>query len=133
MYTHVLLPVAVDHPESTEAAVAAARLLAGSSGNITGLTVIEPFPVHVEVEIPQKFMEETRARALDHLKEVVGDGIKPVIVLGHAGRSILEYAENNGIDCIVVASHKPGFSDYFLGSTASHVVRHAKCAVHVVR
>jgi nucleotide-binding universal stress UspA family protein len=87
----------------------------------------------VEVEIPRNFLEETRGRALEHLKEIVGPDTTPVIVLGHAARSIVEYAENNNVDCIVIASHQPGFSDIFLGSTAAHVVRHAKCAVHVVR
>lgn len=133
MYKHVLVPVAVSHAASTEAALRAARCLVDDGGEITGLTVVEPFPVHVEVEIPPAFMEESRSLALDHLKDVVGPEIKPVIVLGHAGRSILEYAGNNGVDCIVIASHQPGFTDYFLGSTASHVVRHAHCAVHVVR
>ncbi len=133
MYNHVLLPVAVNHADSTDAALAAAKLLAGDTGKVTGLTVVEPFPVHVEVEIPPTFLEETRGRALKHLKEVIGPKADPIIVLGHAARSITEYAENNGVDCIVIASHQPGFSDIFLGSTAAHVVRHAKCAVHVVR
>ncbi|WP_170501927.1 universal stress protein, partial [Ruegeria atlantica] len=38
-----------------------------------------------------------------------------------------------GIDCIVLASHKPGMKDFFLGSTAALVVRHARCSVHVLR
>jgi universal stress protein F len=33
----------------------------------------------------------------------------------------------------VIASHRPGIQDYFLGSTASRVVRHANCTVHVMR
>ena len=36
-------------------------------------------------------------------------------------------------DLIIIASHKPGFQDYFLGSTAAKVVRHAPCSVLVVR
>ena len=36
-------------------------------------------------------------------------------------------------DCIVIGSHKPGLIDYLLGSTAARVVRHAPCAVHVLR
>jgi len=55
------------------------------------------------------------------------------IVEGHSGRTILDYAENHQADCIVVASHRPGLQDYLLGSTAARVVRHASCAVHVVR
>ncbi len=39
----------------------------------------------------------------------------------------------HAVDCIVIGSHKPGLSDYLLGSTAARVVRHAPCAVHVYR
>jgi nucleotide-binding universal stress UspA family protein len=45
----------------------------------------------------------------------------------------VKYASENGYDCIVIASHVPGFENIFLGSTADRVVRHAKCAVHVIR
>ena len=55
------------------------------------------------------------------------------VVEGHAGRSIVDYAEKNGVDLIVIASHRPGLQDFFLGSTAARVVRHAQCCVHVLR
>ena len=32
-----------------------------------------------------------------------------------------------------IASHQPGLQDYFLGSTAAKVVRHATCSVLVMR
>ena len=51
----------------------------------------------------------------------------------NAGRAITEHAKENAIDCIVVASHRPGLQDIFIGSTADWVVRHAPCSVHVVR
>ena len=55
------------------------------------------------------------------------------IISGHAGRTIVDHAVENHVDCIVIASHRPGLEDYFLGSTAARVVRHAPCAVHVIR
>ena len=55
------------------------------------------------------------------------------MIEGHSGRSILDWAEENGPDLIIIASHRPGMQDLLLGSTASQVVRHARCAVHVVR
>jgi nucleotide-binding universal stress UspA family protein len=55
------------------------------------------------------------------------------VVVGHGANSILDYAEQNEVDCIILASHRPGYQDYFLGSTAARVVRHATCAVHVLR
>ena len=34
---------------------------------------------------------------------------------------------------VLTEERVPGFEDIFLGSTADWVVRHAKCAVHVIR
>ncbi len=61
------------------------------------------------------------------------DGIEVAVVFGHAGHTIVDWATHHDIDCVVVASHRPGVKDYFLGSTAARVVRHAPCAVHVHR
>jgi len=56
-----------------------------------------------------------------------------VIRSGHASNTILAVAKERGADLIIIASHRPGLQDYFLGSTASKVVRHANCSVLVVR
>ena len=61
------------------------------------------------------------------------DDVDIAVVSGHAGRTILDFAGEQGIDCIVMNSHRPDLTDYFLGSTAARVVRHARCAVHVLR
>jgi len=42
-------------------------------------------------------------------------------------------AKEKDVDLIIIASHRPGLQDYFLGSTAAKVVRHATCSVLVVR
>ena len=44
-----------------------------------------------------------------------------------------EKTNESGADLLIIASHRPGLQDYFLGSTAAHVVRHAACSVHVIR
>ena len=46
---------------------------------------------------------------------------------------IIVFAKEKKADLILINSHKPGFGDYFLGSTASKVVRHAPCSVLVER
>ena len=74
-------------------------------------------------------------RAQSKLQEILGEGsgIKTRVLHGNAASEILGLAAREGVDCIVIASHKPGFADYFLGSTAARVVRHAQCSVHVIR
>ncbi len=52
---------------------------------------------------------------------------------GPVATSILEAADSHEADLIIIASHRPGLADYFLGSTAARVVRHAQCPVLVDR
>ena len=135
MYDHVLVPIAIDHGEGTQQALKIAAQLASPGGKITALTVVEPVPGFIANELPEGQVEKTMTEMLDALKREIGgaEAAEPHVVHGHPGRTIVDYAVDNGADCIVIASHKPGLSDYFLGSTAARVVRHAPCAVHVVR
>jgi hypothetical protein len=48
-------------------------------------------------------------------------------------RNILEKSAQKSAELIIVASHQPELQNYFLGSTAAKVVRHATCSVLVVR
>ena len=38
-----------------------------------------------------------------------------VVLKGHPGQEVTNYAEEVGADCIVIGSHKPELKDYFLG------------------
>ena len=55
------------------------------------------------------------------------------VVAGQSRRTIPEWVAVNKPDLIIIASHRPRIQDQLLGTTTTHVVRHAKCAVHVVR
>ena len=56
-----------------------------------------------------------------------------VLLNGHAGRTVTDYAEKIAADCIIVGSHRPGMKDFFLDSTAARIMRYAPCSVHVLR
>ncbi len=134
MYKNILVPVALDHERDVATALAIAGALAVKGATITALTVVEAIPAYVMAGFPDNQADRNRSAALDALKAELGAfEARPVVVSGHAARSILDYAEGHGVDCIVIASHRPGLQDFFLGSTAARVVRHANCAVHVVR
>jgi nucleotide-binding universal stress UspA family protein len=91
-------------------------------------------PGYMLPEIPEGQIARNRDAAAEALKaQVGGHDVRTVAISGHSARSILDYAEAHDVDCIVIASHRPGLQDFFLGSTAARVVRHAACAVHVVR
>ncbi len=135
MYKNILVPVALDHEHDTSISLNIARRLLADGGMITALHVIEGIPQFAAVYLPEDYKDKQQSAALEHLKSELGEAqdVSCDVVTGHAGRTIHEYAEKLGADCIVVASHRPGFKDHFLGSTAAWVVRHSSCAVHVLK
>jgi nucleotide-binding universal stress UspA family protein len=134
MYKNILVPIAADHDPRTAEVVKIAKLLADEGARITALTVLEAIPDYIVQQLPEGQIEHNISAMSDGLSEdLQGTGLEVAVVSGHSGRTILEYAEEHDVDCIVMASHRPGLSDYLLGSTAARVVRHAQCAVHVMR
>lgn len=134
MYKNILVPMALDHDISPKT-LGVARALAGEDGSITAIHIHEAAQGSVAAYLSDDMVREAKATARARLEEKTAglDGVTAELVVGHAYRSIIDYAEAKGIDCIVIGSHKPGLSDYLLGSTAARVVRHAPCAVHVCR
>lgn len=136
MYRNILVPVVFDHTPSENDALAVALDLINAGGKVTLLHVVEEIPVYVAAQLPDDIFDGARSEAEEKLKAIAQQAPHPVntrVVQGHSSRTILSYAEDTKADCIVISSHKPGVGDYFLGSTAARVVRHAKCSVHVLR
>ena len=135
MYDHILVPISFDEDRDAAGAVEVARKLAGDGGRITLLHVMEQIPSYAISYMPQEYLQESRNAIMTELSEMAEKlpNATGLIVDGHSGRTILDWAGENDVDCIVIASHRPGMQDLLLGSTASQVVRHADCAVHVVR
>ncbi len=135
MYKNILIPVALDQEHDTQASFEAARQLADADAVFTVIHVQEPIPAYVGFQIPSEVLANTRHEILENLHQTASEipGAKAQLISGHAGRAIVEFAKESDADCIVLASHKPGFEDIFLGSTANRVVHHAGCSVHVIR
>ena len=134
MYSKIIVSLALDHGIS-EQALKVARQLKSDGGQIIAVHVYEPLQGSVSTYVTEEIVADAIQRAKDALAERVGDAsdAEGVLLKGHSGRAITDYAKEIDADCIVIGSHKPGLSDYFLGSTAARVVRHAPCAVHVIR
>lgn len=135
MYKNILVPVSFDSDRDSAGALEIAGAILVDGGKITLIHVMEQIPSYAISYIPQDYMDESRQAIEKELAEMAAtvSGGRSVVIKGHSGRSILDYAETHDTDCIVIASHRPGMQDIFLGSTAAQVVRHAKCAVHVIR
>lgn len=135
MYKNILVPIALDHEHDVRAAIDIAHGLLSAGGKITALHVIESIPQFAAVYLPSDYKDKQHSAALELLKSELGDArdVAAEVVTGHAGRTVHEYAEKHDADCIIIASHRPGFKDHFLGSTAAWVVRHSRCSVHVIK
>jgi nucleotide-binding universal stress UspA family protein len=134
MYNKILVPMALDHGISPQT-LKIAQAICASGGEITALHVFEVPKGSVSVYIGEETVEQGFQAARALLEEKVSGlpGVKAEITRGQAHHAIVDYAVAHGFDCIVMGSHKPGLVDYFIGSTAARVVRHAPCAVHVHR
>ena len=135
MYKTVLVPVEPSQVATHQSAIEMATALSEPDARLIAVTVIEPVPGYFASpnDLPD-IQFEAGKKTLHALEELVGnDKIETKVLHGQAATEILSFAENEGVDCIVIASHQPGFADYFLGSTAARVVRHAHCSVHVMR
>ena len=134
MYRKILVPMALDHGVSAST-LEIAKALSGGDGEIVALHVYEApqgsVTAYLDESIVKEGFEKARKLMAEKLEGI--EGVKAELIKGHTYRTIIDYAESNAIDCIVIGSHKPGLSDYLLGSTAARVVRHAPCAVHVHR
>ncbi|MEP3298509.1 MAG: universal stress protein [Pseudoruegeria sp.] len=135
MYKHILVPIAADHPATTDDTLKLAQRLLSEGGRLTLLTVLETIPGYVAQQIPEDHLEKNRQTVLDRLNNDIAhlENAEAKLSVGHPAREIQTYSEDHDVDLIMIASHRPGLQDYFLGSTAARVVRHAKCAVHVLR
>lgn len=135
MYQNILVPVAFEAGRDPKKSIEIAKAIAEPGAKITALHVVEEIPSYVAQYLPEGQM----AANIHEIEELLAsqlagvDGVDVKVVEGHAGHTIVEFAVKEKSDCIVIASHRPGLQDFFLGSTAARVVRHAPCSVHVLR
>jgi nucleotide-binding universal stress UspA family protein len=134
MYTKILVPMALDHGVAGRS-VEIARALLANGGDIIALHVYEAPQGSVSAYLDEEVVKAayTTVKAKLEARAAELGGLTPVLLKGHTSRTIVDYAHQNAVDCIVIGSHKPGLSDFLLGSTAARVARHAHCAVHIIR
>ena len=134
MYKKIIVALALDHGIS-ETALAKAKLLLDPGGQIIALHVHEVPSGMASAYVSDEDVGRARKTAQNRLQERVAavPEATAVLINGHSGRAITDYAKSENADCIIMGSHKPGLADYLLGSTAARIVRHAPCSVIVLR
>ena len=139
MTDKILVPLDLTHAGAK--VLDTARQMAERRGaELILITVLPAIPAIVDSFMPsdyqEKAVEDTKAALEKRLEEkgLTKDAYKIVIRHGSPYGEVINYANDIKADVIVVGSHAPQTpADYLLGSTASKIVRHAKCSVFVVR
>ena len=132
------LLIAYDGSDSAKSAFNFAIELAGKYGaELHVLAVARPPEFGEEVET-EAIIENSRRHYTHLLKplkaQVAGLTAHFEVIVGHPAESIVLYAEDHGIDHIVVGHRGHSlFERWLLGSVSRQVIAYAPCAVTVVR
>ena len=136
MYNKILIPIDFAHEDQALDSINKANKL-GAEGGMILLHVIEDIPEYMQSYLPDEFKIDKVDNAKNKLKALLekseADNARIEVRKGRSYSHIVESADENAVNLIIINSHKPGFEDYLLGSTAAKVVRHASCAVLVER
>ena len=136
MYKTILVPIDIAHLDESRHIVDVALEHATPDARIVLLNVIEDIPRWAAIKLPADLHDKSVASAQEKLREVAaasGREMEVAVRTGHNYNTIMDFAAELKPDLIIVSSHRPGFTEHLLGSTASRVVRHAACSVLVVR
>ncbi|MES2184678.1 MAG: universal stress protein [Pseudomonadota bacterium] len=144
MFSHIL--VAVDGSDTALAAIRRAAALAKAfGGRVSAVYVIDPYPftgVGTDLAFGQEqYLQAATSEAnaaLDAAKaggREQGIDVNTLVVEGHSvHRGIVETAENEAADLVVMGSHgRSGLEKLVLGSVTQRVLHDARIPVLVVR
>ena len=145
MYQKILVPL--DGSELAECVLPHVEAIANGCDVAEVLLVraVEPFQLrgsegYVSEDLKKEIDARGEAAAKDYLEQVVNrvklDGVKvqAEVIVGNAAKSIANYAINNDVDLIVIATHgRSGISRWVMGSVADRLIRSACVPVLMVR
>ena len=136
MFSRIIVAVDLANMDQGKALLNKAVRMIDAGGEIRLLHVLEEVPSYIAAELPRDLNDRRQAEAkveLGLLTQGADSNVATEVRSGAASSQILQCAEDTGADLIMIASHRPGLSDYFIGSTAARVVRHAQCSVLISR
>ena len=139
--------VATDGSELAKKAVDSAIEIAKSSNaKLYAVHVIalgdyySSMPLSIDVEWMKAMEEHLRIQGKEAIDYVENAGraanveVEPVILEGNPANEIVDFAEKNDIDLIVMGTQgKTGIQRFLIGSVAENVVRHSIKTVLVVK
>jgi nucleotide-binding universal stress UspA family protein len=140
-YRNIL--IATDGSKNTQRAISYGIEIAKLSGaTIHALYVVDTssfssIPMDAGWEAMYAILRGEGEKAVFEVKELgeaAGTEVREVILEGHPSSEIINFADNNNIDLIVMGTlGKTGLDRFLMGSVAEKVVRNSKVPVLVVR
>ncbi len=152
MYKHIMVPL--DGSELAECVFSQLETVVKScqiAPKVTLVRVVTPLklyggfefggvPEYISPEQIQRLEDDSAKAAQVYLTKQVqllkNDGItaEAKVVFGLASESLTDYAEKNGVDLIVIATHgRSGITEWFWGSVAERVLKTSKIPILMVR
>jgi nucleotide-binding universal stress UspA family protein len=144
MYRKILVPL--DGSSFSESILDHAKAVISNCSvapELVLLTVVEPFPsksLRAGDSWVDKIQKEAIRVAANYLNQLVeklhSEGIKAegVVIEGGPAQAILDYAEKNNIDLIIMSTHgRSGISRWVFGSVATRILHHSPVPVLVAR
>ena len=138
MYKSIVIAVALFNQGATSRAlIKRANKLIDPDGMITLVHVLDEIPAYLSAAVAREQLLAHRKALREQLDSLAASAKARTVDIdirgGRASENILACAKECHADLIMVASHKPDMSNYFIGSTASRVVRHSPISVLVSR
>jgi nucleotide-binding universal stress UspA family protein len=107
------------------------------AGYVVDTAAFASIPMDAGWEMMYELLEKEANGATESVEELAqkqGVNVETVVLEGNPSHEIIEFADNNNIDLIIMGTlGKTGFDRFLLGSVAEKVTRNSKVPVLVVR
>jgi nucleotide-binding universal stress UspA family protein len=121
----------------------ALELARAGGGKVVLFSVVDdsfPNPDIMSFQLPwadyHRHLRDEAVRRLEELRRLSGGGeaVEVCVVRGHPARAIVEFADTEKCDLVVMATHgASGLHHALVGSVTRKVIHHAGCPVLIVR
>jgi len=142
MFTIKKILCPTDFSDASKNAIRYANEFARSmQASVIFLHAIEPRPIATDMSVAyvpietdlEKIAEEDLASLMEEEK-IKGISATKEVIVGHAADVIIEQAEEQDVDLIILGSHgRTGITRLLMGSVAEAVLRKAPCPVLIVK
>lgn len=140
MFNHILVPIEIWDPGMSARVLASAAAIARpTNASVLVLTILPDNKAIQRYKFSVSTFEEAAAAVKQELDVFVARHFpkdlkwQSLVLRGDIYRKILEVADEQKADLIVLAAHSHRVGDFLIGSNAERVARHARCSVFLVR